>query len=59
MTKRRKKRASAGLGYMFHGAFTSLAAADRRAKKRKGFVLKRTLPGRGRRYIVMTERAPF
>jgi hypothetical protein len=58
--RKTRRRATEGMGYMFHGAFKSEAKADARARERGGFYLKRTVPGRhGTRYVVMTERAPF
>lgn len=63
MTRKRKtrhRRATEGMGYMFHGSFTSKAKAEAKARQRDGFFVSRKLPGRrGLRYVVMTERAPF
>lgn len=58
--KRRKKPATDGYAYTFHGSFTSKAKAESKAKKRDGFLISR-VPRRTnkRRYIVLTERVPF
>lgn len=55
-----------GRPVFFHGAFKSLAAADRKAESVEGFVQEKTIRGRRRkkggrgpahrRYVVMTER---
>jgi hypothetical protein len=58
--KTRHRRATEGMGYMFHGSFTSKTKAEAKARARGGFFVSRKLPGRqGIRYVVMTERAPF
>lgn len=58
--KRKRRRAGEGVYFEFHGAYTSESKADAKARKRRGFVIKRIPRGqRKRRYIVLTERAPF
>jgi hypothetical protein len=58
--KRRKKEASDGYAYTFHGSYNSKQLAEAKAKKRGGFLISRIPRGmRKRRYIVLTERVPF
>lgn len=58
--KRKKKPATDGYAYAFHGSFTSKAKAESKAKKRDGFLISRVPRGTNkRRYIVLTERVPF
>ena len=58
--KRKKKPATDGYAYTFHGSFTSKAKAENKAKKRDGFLISRVPRGTNkRRYIVLTERVPF
>ena len=58
--KRRKRQASDGYAYTFHGSFSSKDRAEAKAKRRGGFILSRIPRGmRKRRYIVLTERVPF
>jgi hypothetical protein len=58
--KRKKKPATDGYAYTFHGSFTSKAKAESKAKKRDGFLISRVPRGTSkRRYIVLTERVPF
>lgn len=58
--KRKKKPATDGYAYTFHGSFTSKAKAKSKAKKRDGFLISRVPRGTNkRRYIVLTERVPF
>lgn len=60
MPKKRKEKATEGFAFMFHGSFGTRENAKKKAKKRKGFVISRKVPGmKGLRYIVMTQRAPF
>jgi hypothetical protein len=58
--KKRNRIAGAGAYVEFHGSFSSEAKADKKARARHGFYVKRVIPGIGRRFIVMTKReAPF
>jgi len=57
---KRKKPASDGYAFTFHGSYTSKDKAESKAKRRDGFVISRVPRGRRkRRYIVLTERMPF
>lgn len=60
MKRKKKKRSTPGEGVycQFHGAFGTEAKAQDRAKKRRGWVIKRFIRGQ-RRYIVLGERVPF
>jgi len=59
--KRKKKRpATEGYAYTFHGSFSSREKAESKARKRDGFLISRVPRGmKKRRYIVLTERVPF
>jgi len=59
--KRKKKRpATEGYAYTFHGSFSSKEKAENKALKRDGFLISRVPRGmKKRRYIVLTERVPF
>ena len=58
--KRKKKAATEGYAYTFHGSYSSKAKAESKAKKRDGFLISRVPRGTNkRRYIVLTERVPF
>ena len=58
--KRKKQPAGEGYAYTFHGSYSAKAKAERKARKRDGFVISRVPRGtRKRRYIVLTERVPF
>lgn len=59
--KRKKKRAATeGYAYTFHGSFSSKEKAENKAQKRDGFLISRVPRGmKKRRYIVLTERVPF
>jgi hypothetical protein len=63
--KTRKRRATQGMGYDFHGAFASKADALAKARRRKGWVVKRWMRGQSKpRYVVLTntrysEKVPF
>jgi len=58
--KHKKKPATDGYAYSFHGSFTSKAKAESKAKKCDGFLISRVPRGTNkRRYIVLTERVPF
>jgi len=58
--KRKKRPATEGYAYTFHGSFSSKAKAESKAKKRDGFLISRVPRGMNkRRYIVLTERMPF
>lgn len=58
--KTKRKPATDGYLYEFHGSYLSKEKAKAKAKKRGGFVISR-VPYRQnkRRYIVLTERVPF
>lgn len=58
--KRRNRPAGEGYAFEFHGSYGTKTKAERKAKKRGGFVIVR-VPRRmkRRRYIVLTERVPF
>lgn len=57
---RKRRPASDGYAFTFHGSFSSKEKAERKAKRRGGFLISRIPRGtRKRRYIVMTERVPF
>jgi len=58
--KRKKRSATEGYAYTFHGSYCSKARAEDKAKKRDGFLISRVPRGmKKRRYIVLTERVPF
>ncbi len=58
--KKQKKPASDGYAFSFHGSYLSKDAAQKKAKKRGGFVISRFPRGqRKRRYIVLAEQVPF
>jgi len=58
--KRKKKQATEGYAYTFHGSFSSKGKAENKARKRDGFLISRVPRGmKRRRYIVLTERVPF
>ena len=58
--KRKKKPAGEGYAYAFHGSFTEREKAERKAKRRGGWMISRIPRGMSqRRYIVLTERVPF
>lgn len=58
--KRKKRPASEGFAFTFHGSYSSRERAESKAKKRGGFLISRIPRGmRKRRYIVLTERVPF
>ncbi len=58
--KRRQKPAGEGHAFMFHGSYSSKDRAERKARKRGGFLISRVPRGMSkRRYIVLTERTPF
>ena len=58
--KRKKRPATEGYAYTFHGSFSSKQKAESKAKKRDGFLISRVPRGMNkRRYIVLTERVPF
>ena len=60
MRRKRKKPAGEGYAYMFHGSFTEKGRAERKAKKRGGWLISRVPRGMSkRRFIVLTERVPF
>ncbi|MGO9338424.1 MAG: hypothetical protein ACLPH3_23515 [Terracidiphilus sp.] len=58
--KRKKRPASEGYAFMFHGSFSSKEKAEAKTRKRGGFLISRIPRGmRKRRYIVLTEKVPF
>jgi hypothetical protein len=58
--KAKKRRATVGGLYEFHGSFTSKAKAEERARARGGFFKACKNKGAGLRYVVMTEsKVPF
>lgn len=58
--KRKKRPATEGYAYTFHGSYNSKAKAESKAKKRDRFLISRVPRGMNkRRYIVLTERVPF
>ncbi len=60
MRRKRKKPAGEGYAYMFHGSFSEKDRAERKAKRRGGWLISRVPRGMSqRRYIVLTERTPF
>lgn len=57
---KRNRPASDGYAFTFHGSYMSKDKAEKKAKRRGGFVISRFPRGmKKRRYIVMTERVPF
>lgn len=60
MKRKKKRTAGEGTYYSFYGAFTDKDKAERKAKKRGGFVISRVPRGQHkRRYIVLGEKVPF
>ena len=58
--RRKKRSATEGYAFMFHGSYSSKEKAEAKARKRDGFLISRIPRGmRKRRYIVLTERVPF
>jgi hypothetical protein len=58
--KRKKRPAGEGYAFTFHGSYSSKEEAERKARKRDGFLISRIPRGMKRgRYIVLTERVPF
>jgi hypothetical protein len=58
--KRKKRPASDGYAYTFHGSYSSKDKAEAKARKRGGILISRVPRGmRKRRYIVLTEQVPF
>lgn len=58
--KPRRRLPGEGAYFEFHGSFADETRADRRARARGGFYVKRSIPGIGRRFVVMVQRtAPF
>jgi len=58
--KRKKKPAGEGYAYEFHGSYNEKAKAERKAKRRGGWLISRVPRGTSkRRYIVLTEKVPF
>ncbi len=58
--KRKKKPAGEGYACIFHGSYSEKDKAERKAKKRGGWLIIRVPRGMSkRRYIVLTERTPF
>lgn len=58
--KRKKRPATEGYAYTFHGSFSSKEKAEHKARKRDGFLISRVPRSmKKRRYIVLTERVPF
>jgi hypothetical protein len=58
--KQKKRPATEGYAYTFHGSFSSKEKAESKARKRDGFLIIRVPRGmKKRRYIVFTERVPF
>jgi hypothetical protein len=57
---RKKRHASEGYAYLFHGSFRDKDKAQRKARSRDGFVISRVPRGTSkRRYIVLSGRGPF
>lgn len=57
---RKRKAASDGFAFTFHGSYSSKEKAERKARRRGGFLISRIPRGtRKRRYIVLTEKVPF
>lgn len=62
MKARKKKKSPPGEGvyFSFHGAYTDEAKANKKAKARRGWVVKRRIRGQRKpRFIVLAERVPF
>jgi hypothetical protein len=58
--KRKKKPAGQGYTYEFHGSYREKEKAERKARRRGGWLISRVPRGMSkRRYIVLTERTPF
>jgi hypothetical protein len=58
--KRKRKPASEGYAFMFHGSYSAKDKAEAKARRRGGFLISRVPRGmKKRRYIVLTERVPF
>ena len=56
----KKRFATDGYAYTFHGSYTAKGKAEAKARKRGGFLISRVPRGtKKRRYIVLTERVPF
>lgn len=48
--------ATCGRRMCFHGAFSTRAKAERKARQRGGEVIERYIRGSGRRFVVMTQK---
>lgn len=57
--KRRKALPGEGMWMEFHGSFTTQAAADKRARAKHGFYVKRRVNGRVRYVVMRQKESPF